>query len=142
MGRKPPIPAGTLLYCDPLPDWTNAEGVSAHFVVVLRTWDNGNLMLAPITSKGNRCQVSVRLTSGQFPSLFGAGGLILEGSHLSLRDDHGTTTVYTWQADREALTPTNGRPVPVDRRASLTPTELATLISLMPENLRRKVLPG
>lgn len=60
------------------PDWTNAEGVSAHFLLVLRTWDNGNLRLAPITSKASRCLVSVRLTSTLFPSLFCPDGLTVE----------------------------------------------------------------
>lgn len=142
MGRKPPISAGTLLYCDPFPDWTNAEGVSAHFVVVLRTWDNGNLMLAPITSKGTRCRQSVRLTSREFPSMFGAQALNVEGCHLSLRDDRGDTTVYTWPADSAALTPTNGSPIPVDRRGCLSPAEFEALLANLPDTLRRIVRPS
>ncbi len=142
MGRKPPIPTGTLLYCDPFPDWTNAEGVSAHFVLVLRVWDNGNLMLAPITSKGSRCRLSIPLTSAKFPAVFENGCLTIEGSHLSLKDDQGLTTVYTWPADREALTPTNGAPIPVDRRACLSTSEMNTLVGLLPETLRRQVRPS
>ncbi|MCK6488800.1 MAG: hypothetical protein L6R48_10810 [Planctomycetes bacterium] len=114
-------------------------GISAHFVVVLRTWDNGNLMLAPITSKGSRCQLSVRLTSLQFPSLFGAGGLTIEGSHLSLRDDRGNTTIFAWPADSGALIPVNGKPIPIDRRALLTQSEFTILLATLPDTLRQRV---
>jgi hypothetical protein len=136
---RPPLQGGSLLYCNPFPDWTDAGGVSAHFVLVLRRAENGNLMLAPITSKGDRCQLSLSLTSTAFPSLFAPGGLTREGSHLSLRDDRGNTTVYVWPAERTALRPVNGRPIPIDLRACLTPAEWTTFAAQLPESLRKKV---
>lgn len=132
-----PVP-GTLAFAETFPDWASPGWPGPHFVLMLAVFSTGNVMLAPITTKHDRCQTFIPLFGGVFPSMYAYGGLRDDRSVLSLRSDKGLTTVYTWDHEPGRLL-TGSSPIPLRNYIVLSDVDWQRLRMCLPATLRSKV---
>lgn len=81
-----PIP-GTIAMASSWPAWERQGLPLPHPVIVLAAWPNGNLGVAPITTKQDLCRAGVRLDRQALPGAYPP--LFREPCWICLRDKDG-----------------------------------------------------